>query len=358
MKAVIITSARVRIDDVAFGGRGVGRLEDGRVVFVPFAIEGEVVEAQIVRERRQLVEARLLEVVSASPHRVEPRCQYFGRCGGCAYQHMDAAEQLRVKHKQVTQTLRRLGRIEIEVSPIVPSPLDYGYRNRITVHCRDGAVGFFGVNGRDLVDIEECPIAESAVNHALAALRGRRWREDGHATLRADPSRRTFHQTNDGAAAELLRVVSERLPEAGERLVDAYCGAGFFSHALRGRFQEVIGLEWDERAVAQAEREAADNERYVCGDVADRLGAVLAAAPGAERTHVLLDPPATGLAAPVRETLLQVKPAEIVYVSCDPATLARDLAALSPGYELLAVIPIDMFPQTAEIEVVAHLRAR
>jgi tRNA/tmRNA/rRNA uracil-C5-methylase (TrmA/RlmC/RlmD family) len=334
----------------------VGRLEDGRVVFVPFTIEGEVVEAQIVRERRQLVEARLVEVVSASPHRVEPRCQYFGRCGGCAYQHMDAAEQLRVKHKQVAQTLRRLGRVEIEVSEIVPSPLAYEYRNRITVHCQDGAVGFIGVNGRDLVDIAECPIAEPAVNRALAALRGRRWREDGHATLRADPSRRTFHQTNDGAAAELLRVVSECLPDAGERLVDAYCGAGFFSHALRARFQEVIGLEWDERAVAQAEREAADNERYVCGDVAERLGAVLTAAPGAGRTHVLLDPPATGLAAPVRETLLREKPAEIVYVSCDPSTLARDLAALSAAYEPLAVIPVDMFPQTAEIEVVAHLR--
>ena len=360
---------RLHINEVAFGGRGVGRLDDGRVVFVPFVAVGEAVRVEIVREHRSYLEARLLEVEEPSPRRVTPPCPYFGRCGGCSYQHLDADEQRDTKRRQVESVLRRIGKLEgVVVEPTVPSPRDYHYRNRITVHAHEEIVGFFGRDGsggRSLIDIARCPIAEPAVNDALARFRANPRRREGHCTLRADANHGGgFAQTNDGAAAELLTLVTGRLfpAEGGIHstylyLIDAYCGAGFFARHLSARFERVVGLEWDRRAVAQARRHAAPHEQYLDGDVGALLPAALAAAP-LDATALLVDPPAEGLAEPVRRAVLGAPPAGLVYVSCNPSTLARDLAALGAVYEVGSVTPLDMFPQTAEIEVVASLRRR
>jgi tRNA/tmRNA/rRNA uracil-C5-methylase (TrmA/RlmC/RlmD family) len=353
-----VSAYRIRIEDVAFGGRGVGRLEDGRAVFVPFVIEGEIVQVELVRERRNYGEARLLTVEQPSPHRVAAPCPYFGRCGGCSYQHIDAAEQLRLKRRQVEQAVRRIGRCDsVPVEATVPSPKAYEYRNRITVHYDGGRTGFFVQGAREIVDVERCPIAEPAVNAALAALRTRAHPPSGHCTLRTDMTRRTFRQTNDGAAAELLRLVCALAGTGGKRLIDAYCGAGFFLKELRGRFEEVVGLEWDRWAVAAAERDAAPNERYVCGDVARHLAEELASNPPGE-TLLICDPPEEGLSEEVRGIVQRRPPGAIIYVSCNPATLARDIASLAASYLPESVQPLDMFPQTAQIEVVAYLRSK
>ena len=352
------------IDEIAFGGRGVGRLEDGRVVFVPFVAPGETVRVEIVREHKSYLEARLLAVEDPSPRRVAPPCPYFGRCGGCSYQHLDAAEQADLKRRQVAQVLRRVGKFESpEVPPLVPSPRDYAYRNRLTVHVRGGVIGFYSVEeggARGLIDIAQCPIAEPAVNDALTRFRSRPRPREGHCTLRADAGGpRSFRQTNDGAAAELLALVAGLLsPETpATHLIDAYCGAGFFTRHLRGRFERVVGLEWDRRAVEEARKDAAPHEIYHCGDVALLLPDALADAP-ADGTVLIVDPPSEGLPAPVRRAVLANPPSRVIYVSCNPATLARDLAALRVRYDLLSVTPLDMFPQTAEIEAIAHLQPR
>ena len=315
---------------------------------------------EIVREHKSYLEARLLAVDASSPHRVAPPCPYFGRCGGCSYQHLDAATQQATKRAQVESVLRRIGKLAgIVVAPTVPSPRDYGYRNRITVHARDDVVGFYGRDegrGRALVDIARCPIAEDAVNDRLTRFRANPRRREGHCTLRADSGHDGgFAQTNDGAAKELLQVVAGLIEDGATHLIDAYCGAGFFARHLRGRFERVVGLEWDQRAVAQARRDAAPHERYLDGDVATLLPDALAAFP-AEATCLIVDPPSEGLADPVRRAVLALPPAELVYVSCNPATLARDLAELAAVYEIGSVTPLDMFPQTAEIEAVARLR--
>ena len=350
------------IDEIAFGGRGVGRLEDGRVVFVPFVAAGESVRVEIVREHKSYLEARLLAVENPSSSRVTPPCPYFGRCGGCSYQHLDASAQADLKRRQVEQVLRRVGKFpEPPVRPVVPSPRAYDYRNRITVHVRGGVIGFYSAEeggARGLIDIGRCAIADPQVNEALARFRSRPRPREGHCTLRAEAGgHRAFRQINDGAAQELLALVAGLLPpDAGAtHLIDAYGGAGFFTRHLCGRFEQVVGLEWDERAVEAARREAAPHERHVCGDVAALLPVELSRAP-AERTVLIVDPPAEGLPAPVRRAVLEALPASVIYVSCNPATLARDLAVWRDGYELLSVTPLDMFPQTAEIEAVAHLR--
>lgn len=341
------------IEDIAFGGKGVGRAE-GKAVFVPFTIAGERVTARLVREKKSFAEAEVVRLEDVSPERVEPPCPYFGRCGGCAYQHMTYASQLHWKTEQVRQALQRIGKFrEPPLQPIVLSPLAYGYRNRITVHVEDGVIGFFRRDVHRLIDIEQCPISASAVNEELAALRAGRPR-DGHYTLREHRGPRVFSQTNDAVAEKLADAISVLVPPEQSLLVDGYCGAGFFAKRLLGKFARTVGLDWDIHAIAAAEADAAPNESYFAGDLALRLESELSRAE-LSLTTVIVDPPATGLGGDVREILRAYPAATLLYVSCNPPTLARDLADLGAKFTLQSVTPFDMFPQTAEIEALAYL---
>jgi len=346
----------VEITDMAFGGKGVARHE-GKVLFIPFVIPGEVVRARIVRDRRKFAEAELLEVIKPSPHRVEPRCPYFGRCGGCAYQHMAYPEQLRLKQRQVEQTLKRVGRLEsVAMEPIVPSPADYEYRNRIRVHVQGQCAGFYAHGSHNLIDIEVCPISAPEVNASLADLR-RTPVPDGDYTVSGRGRGEFFEQTNNAVAAELSRIVRECVKPNQQLIVDAFSGAGFFARQLTDKAERVVGIEENIYAVEYARRGARENERYLAGDVALHLGDVLGSAEPA-RTSVVLDPPAIGISPRVSDLLLARPPSEIIYVSCDPGTLARDLGVLCrSSYRVKSVTPLDMFPQTAEVEVVVHLEA-
>ena len=344
----------LQIDDIAFGGKGVGRHE-GKAVFVPFTIDGERVNVEIVREKKQLAEAELREVFERSDHRVQPECPYFGRCGGCAYQHISYEHQLATKAKQVEQTLRRIARLDhVPMQPIVPSPASYRYRNRVTVHAEQGVIGYYRRDSHRVIDVEQCPIAAPAVNAALAELRASRPR-DGHYTLRAQAGPRVFEQTNDAVAAALARHVCELLGAGGKLLIDAYSGAGFFAKQLTEKFEHLVGIEWDRYAVAAAQKTAAPNERYIAGDVETELAAAVSEADLAN-TAIIVDPPASGLTNNVRATLVAHRASRLIYVSCNPATLARDLRQLHSAYTIESVTPFDMFPQTAEIECAVALR--
>lgn len=340
------------IEDIAFGGDGVGRWRN-EVTFVPFTIDGETVQATVVERRRRFQRAALVRLLTPSPHRTDPPCPYFGRCGGCAYQHMSYGHQLEVKRAQVVQALRRIGQFrEVEVAPAVASPRPFGYRNRITVHAEDGKLGFYELRSHTLLDIEQCPLASDAVNAKLAELWRRGLPPGAHRTLREGPGT-TFEQVNDGVARLLLDYVGRHL--AGDSLVDAYCGSGLFAHAFASRLRIVAGIEWSESAIASARQNAHANETYHLGDVTALLGDVLRAT---NPDTLVLDPPAEGVAPAVIEQTLAQPPARVLYVSCNPATLARDLSRLASGYKLLKVQPFDMFPQTAEVEAVAVLEAR
>jgi 23S rRNA (uracil1939-C5)-methyltransferase len=340
------------IQDVAFGGKGVAR-DTGKAVFIPFTIEGERVTAKIIREKKQFAEAELIEVLKPSPERVAPPCPYFGRCGGCSYQQISYSHQLELKARQVEQAMRRIARlVDPPMRPIVPSPSPYGYRNRITVHAQDGVVGFYRRDVHEVMDIAQCPISMPEVNRALAELRATRPR-DGHYSLRAHPGPRIFAQTNDAVADAIAEFIAAiPAPEHGV-LIDAFCGAGFFTKRLAPEFERVIGIDWDRFAIDAARKDARPNETYIAGDVAIE---VAKAARSLDPWTLIVDPPATGLSAEMRRAILDSPPRTLIYVSCNPPTLARDLGELQSGFAVVSITPFDMFPQTAEIEVVAHLQ--
>jgi tRNA/tmRNA/rRNA uracil-C5-methylase (TrmA/RlmC/RlmD family) len=364
-----LRTANLRIEDVAFGGNGVGR-ENGKAVFVPFTIDGETVSAEIVREKKKFAEAEPIEIREPSAHRVAPECPYFGRCGGCSYQHIDYEHQLAIKWRQVRDVLHRIGKLrDAPMRPIIPSPIAYRYRNRITVHALDGVVGFFRRDSHRLIDIERCPISTDEVNFALAELRAQRVR-DGHYTLRASSGTRVFSQTNDVIANTLRDLIATLVPPDQKLLIDAYCGAGFFAKALLDKSERIIGIDWDTLAIAIAQQNATAKETYIAGDVGvelEQVGAVHLNRPARANnigssglrpigsTTLIVDPPATGLTPNVRSVILHMAPPTLIYVSCNPPTLARDLSELQQEFNIQSVTPLDMFPQTSEIEVAVHL---
>jgi 23S rRNA (uracil1939-C5)-methyltransferase len=208
------------------------------------------------------------------------------------------------------------------------------------------------------------------VNRALTELRERHPR-DGHYTLRTSSSRRVFAQTNNEVANTLRDLIVDLVSPNQDLLVDAYCGSGFFAKALLNKFERVVGIDWDKFAVAAANENAIEKETYIAGDVEHELHKVGAVHPNRPSmddinngrlrsiapTTIIVDPPATGLSTGIRRATLDLAPTTLIYVSCNPATLARDLKELQEKFTIHSVTPLDMFPQTAEIEAVAHLHA-
>jgi 23S rRNA (uracil1939-C5)-methyltransferase len=235
------------------------------------------------------------------------------------------------------------------------------------VHALDGVIGFFRRDSHRLIDIEGCPISRDEVNTALAELREKKQVREGHYTLRAGTELRVFSQVNDEVAQALRNLIVDLVPPNQRLLIDAYCGAGFFAKALLDKFERVIGIDWDRFAIAAAKQNASEKETYIAGDVESELtrsDGFLAVEGetrrlGSRRSMTLIiDPPATGLTEGVRKAITDLAPETLIYVSCNPPTLARDLKELQHKFVINSVTPLDMFPQTAEIEVVAHLEAQ
>lgn len=349
----------VTIEKVIFGGDGLARTPHGFVVFVPFSAEGDRLKVRITDRKSHHARGEIVEIAQPGPAREVPPCLYYAKCGGCQYQHLTYAEECRLKENQVREAFARVGKLpDAPVLPIIASPSPYGYRNRITVHAEAGKIGFRGVNGRDLIDIRECLLARPAVNAELERLRGSNQTE-GHYSLRDSTVPRSgFFQANHDLHEALRGLIGAALPEKGGTLLEGYCGGGFFTEIVAGRFQRVVAVDNDPRTLRDAHRLGLTNVEWRAADVASVLPEELRALTEAtgKETSVLVDPPREGLPLRLAEALCLDPVAHLVYVSCDPATLARDARMLAKTYRLISVQPIDLFPRTAQIECVSVWR--
>jgi len=364
------------ISDIAFGGEGVAR-EDDFVLFVPFVAPGDVVEVEVTEVKKRFARARLLRLVAPSSERVEPACPHFGVCGGCQYQHLSYPTQLRLKHKQIADLFERVGQFDPGlIAPVIPCPQPYGYRNRIMIRSqwdkfKQGLnIGFIRADSRLVVDLDECKIAEPALNEQIKRVRAHPPPKGGiKVVLRIPPPGwdvppDSFFQNNFFLLPKLVDVVRELLQRAATRhLVDVFCGVGFFSLEMGDRVESFAGVELDGLAIKAARRNAAargrTNGEFVAGAAEELLPGLLRRFT-AQATTVLLDPPRKGCQPETLDLFRQVRPAQIIYVSCDPATMARDLNVLCAEgvFELAQVVPLDMFPQTSHLESVADLRCK
>lgn len=382
------------IDRLSNLGMGIGRV-DGWVVMVPFVMPGERVRVRIFRNFQNYSDADLIEIIEPSSERVEPQCPLYMQCGGCQYQHMSYAAQLKQKTAQVAELMAKLGGIDFPVDPAHGSPKEYNYRSKITPHYnrpgRDGSqpIGFLQYGRRNqIIDVERCPIATEAINEALPEAReearrsgGKKRRQRGGTLLMRDVlegvvndpqaivSERVgdvtfqfkageFFQNNPFVLPELVaHVAAEASAEGARYLVDAYCGVGLFALSTARSFEQVAGVEISEPAVRWAQANCRisgiDNARFVIGKAEAIFNGLKFPA---ESTALVIDPPRKGCDESFRQQLLEYRPKRLVYVSCDPATQARDLKEfVAGGYRITRIQPFDLFPHTRHIENVVSL---
>jgi 23S rRNA (uracil1939-C5)-methyltransferase/tRNA (uracil-5-)-methyltransferase len=392
-----LTNLGLGLGRVALEGQETGH---GWVIMVAFALPGERIRARVYRNHANYSEADLVEVLTPSPHRIEPKCALFGRCGGCQYQNLGYEEQLSWKRRQVAELLLHMAGLETEVSPVIGSPRPFAYRSKITPHFngprpdRELAIGFLRQGTRsEIVDVPRCEIATDPINASLAAARGDIRRRasagefergatllfrDAGGSVTTDPGERVtekvplgagetlrlaflardFFQNNPFILPAFASYVRDQARSGGARfLVDAYCGSGLFALAAARAFERVAGVEVSESSVAFARENAAANGianvTFIVGDASSIFAGLNF--PAAE-TAVVIDPPRRGCDEAFLRQLFAFGPRAVVYVSCDPATQMRDLRGfLAAGFVVTAVQPFDLFPQTRHLECVITL---
>lgn len=340
------------IDGMAAGGSGVARHE-GRVVFVPRAAPGDRLRCRLVRVRKRYAQAEIEEILAPGPDRREAPCRHFGRCGGCQWMHLSEEAQERARRQLLTDALVRIGRVK-DPPPIewLGSPRALGYRARARVAYRGGVVGFRAAGSHELIDVAKCLVLHPDAQRALDALRASKPQGEGEVEIRAFEGEAAGLRVSPGsflqANAYLWDAWASAVAEAcgsGDLAVDLYAGVGFYTTRLESSFRRVVAVERasSARDLAHNLRAATVYRSSVESYAITRLG---------ETTPdvVLLNPPRVGCDAVVIDALRELMPRRIVYVSCDPATLARDLARLGPRFELRRVVAIDALPQTDEVE--------
>lgn len=395
-----------------YGGDALARLPDGRAVFIPYALPEELLRIRLVEEKERYARGVISEILTPSPDRIQPRCPHFQDCGGCHYQHIPYQEQLRIKETILVDQLRRVGKIDSPpVKPIRPSPSPWNYRNHIQFHvAEDGRPGFLKHRSSEIVPIQECHLPEESLNRIWPSfsleyipgldrisLRAGEEGQDtlillesqgqesfdfsvdlplsavlqgpgGEIVLSGDDftiipildfpfvvSAGSFFQTNTRVAESLVAYTLEVLPlEENSVCLDVYCGAGLFSAFLAPRVKKVIGIESSPSACEDYLYNLAEFDNVELYDLpAEHVLSALDISPDI----ILLDPPRAGLSKTVLDSVADLGPDLIVYISCDPATLARDIQRFSQkGFSLEESTPFDMFPQTYHIESFNLLR--
>ncbi len=353
-----LESADIEIESLALGGDGVGRLPDGRTVFVPFSAPGDTVRVRLTISKPRFARGEVLDILEPSDGREDPPCRYYRQCAGCQYQHITYEAELQAKEQQVRDAILRIGKLDPgAVRPIIASPERYGYRNRITLHLQDGVTGFYGIDNRRIIPIHQCLIAHEQINRQLSSTsKTRSGGPDRRVTLKTDGTTAGFSQANLFLQEKLRAAVLDLAPKQGLTFIEGYAGNGWFTTILADRFEHTISIEKDPRLVARAQQALSSHTKIECltGDCENWLPELLAQH-GKGIDFLLLDPPRDGLSVRIREVVTLSTARALTYVSCNPATLARDLRELSARWKVLSIQPLDMFPATAHIECVAYL---
>ncbi len=361
----------VTIDSLSYnGGRGVGRYQ-GVVIFVPLTAPGDLARVRLTIQKPRFFEGELIEVLRpGSSRRVAP-CPVFGRCGGCSWQHINYSEQVIQKNQILSDALKKLRKLhEFEQLSPIAADEEFNYRNRIQIQLRDGKAGFFSRGTRDLVEINECLITESRLNQVFSQLDAAQLKdskrvelavtEDGSVRLmpgQRDPEVALFSQVNEAQNQKLKATVLEFCNAQPDWVMDLYCGAGNLTFPLKKKFPQaqMRAVELSRSSIERA-RAYDPGIKWSAADVGVELTR-LEVQKGAGL--IVVDPPRVGMDKKAIYQLIRHRPKQIVYVSCNPTTFARDAEMLigGGGFHLEKVVALDMFPQTEHVELVASLRA-
>jgi 23S rRNA (uracil1939-C5)-methyltransferase len=374
------------IKKIVHGGYGLAFVED-RTIFIPYTAPGDKVEFSAVREKKNVIFGRTERLVEPSPVRREPECPAFETCGGCHLQHLSYDDEIKVKRESILEDLERIGKIKTDFKSVIPSPSRYGYRSHAIFKVDDERrAGFLMRESDTLVPFpaQGCLLLPEEMRTAIAAIppegfepltevRVRMDRDGGvhfwglldrvgppevlmeAGGLMFPVNRDGFFQVNRFLGTSLIELVLSLPRTVRRRLLDLYCGAGFFTLPLAKMAQEALGIERDQlairNAVAAARLNAVGNVKFRRADAEREIGRL------GGFDLVIADPPRLGLPRPVLQGIIRIKPQDLIFISCDPPTFARDAKALvEADYILSEIHLVDLFPATYHAEIVAVFR--
>lgn len=433
----------IEITGMTEDGSGVGRAEN-RAVFVPYTIVGEVVEVIIIKVNKNYAVGKLSRVITPSEARTKAECPHFYKCGGCQLQHMDYEAELKYKHQKVEDCIRRIAKLDVDVSPIVGSDEIYRYRNKVQMPVSDKGIGFYRKNSHDVIDMDDCLLQSKSAAYLTKTVR--EWKNMYNISAYDEKSgngliRHIYTRDGDGGTLFVIVAAKDKLPKqneltdmlkkcakdhninlagillnvnskktntvlgennivlwgsdkiwdvlggtkfeispnsfyqvnknqtvrlyniaakmahltGGETVWDLYCGIGTIGLFCAKSAKEILGIECVSQAVENAKINAnlngMENANYICKKVEDAADDALKT--GSVPDVVFLDPPRKGCEESLLDTVIKVSPKKIVYISCKPSTLARDLKYLTEkGYDVKKITPVDMFPRTSHVETV------
>ncbi len=365
----------LKIEKLAVGGDGLGRY-NGMVIFVPFTAPGDEILVQITEQKKNHAFGVIEEVISPGIERFEPPCPYYFNCGGCNWQHLQGDAQLKYKELLVAENLKKFLRLDISVLPIIPSPKNWRYRNRIQLSSQGSLLGFRKRNSHQIIDIKDCLITEEVLTNTLPLIRksvensSQRIElfltEDGLAQWEnvADTGEGVgFSQVNRFQNEDLIQTVLEWIPNPPQSILELYAGSGNFTWPLAKKFPKAsfIAVELSSLLVKRAQKmkQSFPLVQFLAADVE----AYLKKSAVQKHDLVFLDPPRQGTTAYVMEALAVAKPSKILYLSCHPVSLARDLSIFLKScekqgakYRITRVQPFEMFPHTDHVETLIELR--
>lgn len=398
----------MKVEKLDYFGRGIIRAKD-KIMFVENALEEEEVEIRVLKEKKKYIEAEVAFFQTKNKNRVEPVCPYYSSCGGCMLMHMNPSYQSEFKRRKVEEILSRTIGEDITVSEIVESS-SYHYRNKVTLHVEDGRLGFYERRTNQLIEIEKCLLIREPINKMISRLREYVKKEKGitkitiklgnqtnEVMVLLEGSIKSYQEilpfldvlvVNNKVVSDKKRITSvigkrkylvskdsffqvneeitEKLYEKiliyikknkASNVLDLYCGTGTIGIYISPYVEKVVGVEVVEEAIGDAnqnkERNKAFNVSFLLGKVEDHLDIFKE-----DVDTVIIDPPRKGLDSSVVELLKEKKIKTILYVSCNPITLGRDLKKLGANYHIVEVTPFDMFPNTYHVECVCVLNRR
>lgn len=407
----------VKITSLENEGAGVCKI-NGMIVFVPKTLPGEKVRIRITEKKKNFARGKIVEILESSDKRIESKCPYYEECGGCNLRHQTSKENLKFKKEKVENALKRIGKLNVKVEDTVPSFKEDNYRNKVSFKVEDDRIGFYGEGTYQLIDINYCFLAQKQINDLLSVIKkylkinkneiknitirygnamdellidiyslndkdikildylttninnlisiifndkvvyGNGYIKEISNGLMFDVSAKSFFQVNSVQTEKLYdEIVKVANLSKDDVVLDLYCGTGTITSIISKHVKKVIGIEIVEDAIFNAKKNLKinniNNVKFICGDAAKEISKIK------EKVDVVIvDPPRKGIDRKTIAIMKKLSPKKIVYVSCNPVTMARDLSYLNDLYDVKKVIPVDMFPNTSHVECVCVLNSK
>ena len=365
---------RVIVDKLDNFGRGITYINN-KITFIDNALPNEEVDIEITKEKNKYNEAKVLKYITTSKDRIEVDCPYYNKCGGCNLGHLSYDKENEFKENKVKELLKHIGNIDIKVNKIITGP-EYNYRNKVTFHKSNNLIGYYQKNTKNIIPIDKCLLLDNTINNSIKDIST----SSSNLVIRSSNnskdllinnkesiitnignknyylSKDSFFQVNKFLTKELFDLIRKSIKKKYNNCLDLYCGTGTIGIYISDLVNNVIGIDYSESNIKDAnknrELNKVDNISFICDKVENKINSFK------DIDLIIVDPPRSGLDNKTKSYLKKINPEEIIYVSCDPVTLSRDLKDINDSFDIKEITPINMFPRTYHCESIAVLERR